>query len=230
MKSTKFCPFLSLTWKSDYYLAAAAAGLKRFGFDSLCRDSTYWSASTSNRRKELHSPLTKNVENDSMKHRQLVASITRLPSTGQNECYGNILLYEISVISIMVSYFDCQQLCLMEKNVPIAFILSSRWQDGAESLGIECTSCLCTNAPSLKDSFRKGSQLPMWPWPWPLYTQSDLQYIIPPFQTNLSTKNIFSSLYKRFNFDIYWRMACFDINKQNVFVIVIKKHLHWAMM
>ena len=25
----------------------------------------------------------------------------------------------------------------MEKNVPIAFILPSRWQDGAESLGIE---------------------------------------------------------------------------------------------
>ena len=27
--------------------------------------------------------------------------------------------------------------CLVEKNVPIAFILPSRWQDGAESLGIE---------------------------------------------------------------------------------------------
>ena len=33
--------------------------------------------------------------------------------------------------------------CIAEKNVPIAFILPSRWQDGAESLGIETTSCLC---------------------------------------------------------------------------------------
>ena len=32
--------------------------------------------------------------------------------------------------------------CLVEKNVPIAFILPRRWQDGAESLGIETTSCL----------------------------------------------------------------------------------------
>ena len=27
--------------------------------------------------------------------------------------------------------------CLVEKNVPIALILPSRWQDGAESLGME---------------------------------------------------------------------------------------------
>ena len=27
--------------------------------------------------------------------------------------------------------------CCVEKNVPIAFILPSRWQDGAESLGIQ---------------------------------------------------------------------------------------------
>ena len=33
----------------------------------------------------------------------------------------------------------------IEKNVPIAFILSSRWRDGAESLGIETASCLCYN-------------------------------------------------------------------------------------
>ena len=32
--------------------------------------------------------------------------------------------------------------CHIKKNVPIAFILPSRWQDGAESLGIETTSCL----------------------------------------------------------------------------------------
>ena len=30
-----------------------------------------------------------------------------------------------------------------EKNVPIALILPSRWQDGAESLGMKTTSCLC---------------------------------------------------------------------------------------
>ena len=32
---------------------------------------------------------------------------------------------------------------LVEKNVPISLILPSRGQDGAESLGIETTSCLC---------------------------------------------------------------------------------------
>ena len=43
----------------------------------------------------------------------------------------------------MVSHFDYKHRCLAEKNVPIALILPSRWQDGAESLGTECTSCLC---------------------------------------------------------------------------------------
>ena len=46
----------------------------------------------------------------------------------------NILLY---VISVMVGHFDCKCSCLIEKNVPMAFILTNRWQDGAESLGIE---------------------------------------------------------------------------------------------
>ena len=32
---------------------------------------------------------------------------------------------------------DGNHRCLVEKNVPIALILPSRWQDGAESLGIE---------------------------------------------------------------------------------------------
>ena len=32
--------------------------------------------------------------------------------------------------------------CLAEINVPIAFILPSRWQDGAESPGMETTSFL----------------------------------------------------------------------------------------
>ena len=39
--------------------------------------------------------------------------------------------------------------CLVEKNVPLALILPSRWQDGAESLGMECTSCLCFDLPRL---------------------------------------------------------------------------------
>ena len=37
----------------------------------------------------------------------------------------------------MVSHFVYTHRCLIEKNVPIALILPSRWQDGAESLGIE---------------------------------------------------------------------------------------------
>ena len=31
---------------------------------------------------------------------------------------------------------------LIDKIVPIVFILPSRWQDGAEILGMETTSCL----------------------------------------------------------------------------------------
>ena len=37
---------------------------------------------------------------------------------------------------------DGNHRCLTEKNVPIALILSSRWHDGAESLGMETTSCV----------------------------------------------------------------------------------------
>ena len=40
------------------------------------------------------------------------------------------------MISIMVSHFDYKHGCLAEKNVPIVLILTSRWRDGAESLGI----------------------------------------------------------------------------------------------
>ena len=42
----------------------------------------------------------------------------------------------------MVSHFDYEHRCLIEKNVPIMLILPSKWQDGAESLGIEHTSFL----------------------------------------------------------------------------------------
>ena len=37
----------------------------------------------------------------------------------------------------MVSHCDCKHSCLIKKNVPVVFIFPSRWQDGAESLGIE---------------------------------------------------------------------------------------------
>ena len=37
---------------------------------------------------------------------------------------------------MMVLHFDCKHRCHREKYVSTAFILSSRWQDGAESLGI----------------------------------------------------------------------------------------------
>ena len=38
------------------------------------------------------------------------------------------------------TFYDGNHRCLIEKNVPIAFILPSRWQDGAESVGMETTS------------------------------------------------------------------------------------------
>ena len=47
------------------------------------------------------------------------------------------------MISIMVGHFDYKNRFLVVKNVPIALILPNRWQDGAESLGMERTSCLC---------------------------------------------------------------------------------------
>ena len=46
----------------------------------------------------------------------------------------------------MVGHVDCKHSCLVDNNVPIAFVLASRWRDGAESLGIETTSCLWQQA------------------------------------------------------------------------------------
>ena len=43
---------------------------------------------------------------------------------------------------VKVADHDGDHRCLIEKNVPAPFILPSRLQDGAESLGIEYTSCL----------------------------------------------------------------------------------------
>ena len=48
-----------------------------------------------------------------------------------------------SVFMVKMADHDGNHRCLIEKNVPIALILPGRWQDGAESLGIERTSCLC---------------------------------------------------------------------------------------
>ena len=70
-------------------------------------------------------------------------------TTGQNKCYRNIIPYKTLVISIMVGHFGCKHSCLIEKNFSITFILPSRLQDGAESLGIETTSCQCQYCGSL---------------------------------------------------------------------------------
>ena len=52
------------------------------------------------------------------------------------------MIYVTSVISIMVSHFDCKHSFLAQKNVPIVFILPGRWQYGADTLGIDTTNCL----------------------------------------------------------------------------------------
>ena len=73
-------------------------------------------------------------------HPQTLCTI--LPSNGQNKHHGKILLDETSVIYIMVGHFDYKHRCLVEQNVPMVFILPSRWQDGEESVVIACTCCL----------------------------------------------------------------------------------------
>ena len=40
----------------------------------------------------------------------------------------------------MVSLFDCKHSRLIENNVSVAFIMLSRWLDGAGSLGLETTA------------------------------------------------------------------------------------------
>ena len=83
-------------------------------------------------------------------HKQVVCSIPRLSaSTGQNKCFGNSLLYETSVISIMVGHFDYKHKYLVEKNVPKVLIFPNRWQDGAESPGMETMSMVVGKARPL---------------------------------------------------------------------------------
>ena len=59
------------------------------------------------------------------------------PSIGQNKCYGNILLYGTFMFIVNMTDHDGNYRCLIQKNVPIALILPSRWRDGAGSLGIK---------------------------------------------------------------------------------------------
>ena len=46
------------------------------------------------------------------------------------------------MFTVKMADHDGNHRCHIEKNVPIAFILPSRWQDGAERQGIDITSCL----------------------------------------------------------------------------------------
>ena len=62
-----------------------------------------------------------------------------LPSTGPNKHHGNIIL---CVTFVIFGHLDSKHRCHIEKNVPIGFVLPSRWQNGAESLGIKITICL----------------------------------------------------------------------------------------
>ena len=48
--------------------------------------------------------------------------------------------------------------CLIKKNSPIALILPSRWQDGAESLGMETTSCLWPRYMNKQTSIKKWNK------------------------------------------------------------------------
>ena len=92
----------------------------------------------------------------------------------------------------MVGHFDYKHRCLVEKNVPIALILPSKWQDGAESLGMEHTCCLwqstvCSHKPYCCFAL--------------LYTsrhQNKLDYIFKLLEIYLNF-NQMSSLYKFFN-------------------------------
>jgi len=63
----------------------------------------------------------------------------------------------------MVSHFDCENSCLVEKNVPIAFILTSRGQDGAESpveRDHKLSMQIAYNHSSLKHTFQVLSSMP----------------------------------------------------------------------
>ena len=60
----------------------------------------------------------------------------------------------------MFGHFDCSHSCLIEKNVHIAFILPSRWKDGAESLEIKTKCCLWLSWITLNQSAPYVSAVP----------------------------------------------------------------------
>ena len=70
-----------------------------------------------------------------LRHGRLVVSIPRLSAPSRH------LLDKINAMGTFFSMVS--HLCLIEKNAPIVFILPSRWQGGADILGIEHASCLC---------------------------------------------------------------------------------------
>ena len=47
------------------------------------------------------------------------------------------------MLIVKMADHDGNHRCLVDKNVPKMLILPSRWQDGAESVGMKTTSCLC---------------------------------------------------------------------------------------
>ena len=104
------------------------------------------------------------------------------------KCYGNIILYMTSLISVMVVHFDCKYSCLVENNVPIAFIYPSRWQNDDESLRIVTTSCQCHMILQSTDYVTIESGYSWW-WPdsWVIcYLFSNCGLIFAVVLVNLS--------------------------------------------
>ena len=58
-----------------------------------------------------------------------------------------------SVILVLVGHFDCKHRCHVEKIVTIAFILSSRWQDGESSIRMESNNLTEKLAPFVRQNY-----------------------------------------------------------------------------
>ena len=71
-----------------------------------------------------------------------MVSIPRLSAPFSHLLGKKNLNYETAVFTVKMADRYRNHRCHMEKNVPKALILPSRWQDGAESLGIKTTSSL----------------------------------------------------------------------------------------
>ena len=89
----------------------------------------------------------KTIHPTTLYHKQLVLNpqtlSTILPTTGQNKHNGDILLYETSLISIMVGHFDYKHRYIVEKNVPIALTYPV---DGKMVLRVQEWSSLAVHA------------------------------------------------------------------------------------